>query len=299
MINGFRLTLSSGVPVTTGSVASSSMVYLTPYTSGRIALYDPSSTSWGTVTSNEASLSLGTLVSGSNYDVFAYKQGSSVKLELGDAWYSSSARTSLGGGADILNNLSSGFDTDLFAVQDGVIVKANDRSRRYVGTLRMTNATTTDDSTSKRFVWNYYNRVPRHLSVVDTTNTWTYIGPMGVWRRANANPANYFEIVAGSFGQYRGRAQGLASLSVTGAGLLAAVGIGNGSTTRNDAQVYGAQPNSTTTFTSLTALYKDRNVAGYSAIFWLETGYHTYTYTFAGDNGTTVAQTGMVGEIMG
>jgi hypothetical protein len=72
------------------------------------------------------------------------------------------------------------------AVQDGVYVKSGALSRRYLGTIRTTEVTgQSEDSKSRRFVWNLYNAVPRFLKANDTTQLWTYATT--AWRPANNN----------------------------------------------------------------------------------------------------------------
>ncbi len=55
----------------------------------------------------------------------------------------------------------------LLTRQDGVRVKAADTQQRYLGTIRTTAATTTEDSETKRFVWNAHNQIERHLRKQD------------------------------------------------------------------------------------------------------------------------------------
>ena len=292
MRNGFRLSLTTNKPITTTDVVGATTIYMTPYMSGNISLYNGSE--WIIRNSNEVSLALGTLVSGRQYDIFAYWTGSAVRIELGPAWFDYSDHSGT------------------LARQDGVIIKTGDASRRYLGTLRTTSTTQTEDSTSKRFLWNYYNQVKRHLSVIDNTNTWTYASPNGSWRQVRGASTNAFELVqGGSFdvGDYGSpltvMATGLVFASAAAVGNMAAVGIGVNITSflQSTVKVYGCNPNSTSLFMTCTAEYQgnpsDGFGEGHHTINWLETGVGAVTYTFAGDNGTTVAQTGMVGWMMG
>src|SRR3990167_6078136 len=68
-----RLTLTSGVPVTTVSVTDATTIYFTPYVGNRCALCDGAN--WRHVTFSETSLSLGTNAANTNWDVFAYLAG--------------------------------------------------------------------------------------------------------------------------------------------------------------------------------------------------------------------------------
>lgn len=136
---GGRLTLTSGSPVPSGDVSSATNVYYTPYVSNRVALYDSTNTRWQIHTFSEVTLALGTLTSAKNYDIFLYDNSGTKTMEA-VAWTSDSARATA------------------IVQQDGVYVKSGTPARRYVGTFRTTSTTTTEDSVTKRFLWNMYNR---------------------------------------------------------------------------------------------------------------------------------------------
>jgi hypothetical protein len=179
-----RLTLTSGTPITTSDVTGATTIYFTPYKGGRIALFDGTSV-WTALPFSETSLALGTLVSATNYDVFAYNNNGTLALEIGPAWSSNTARATA------------------LVLQDGVYVKSGATTRRYLGTFRTTSTTTTEDSGGgvttqvggKRFLWNMCNRVDRPMSVFDSTNAWSYI--TGAWRQKNAAAGNKVEFVVG------------------------------------------------------------------------------------------------------
>ena len=169
----FRLTLSSGTPVPTSDVTSSTL-YLTPFAGNLIALYHNSA--WLLVESAEVSLALSGMTSNRPQDIFAYWTGSAVALERVQ-WTSDTARaTSL-------------------TRQDGVWVKSGDATRRYVGTIRSTSSTQTTDNARQRLVWNAHNRVRRAMVRRDTTASWTY--NTASWRYANNSATNRLEVVVG------------------------------------------------------------------------------------------------------
>lgn len=141
---GGRLTLETGVAVSSSDQTAKTTIYYTPYIHSLIGLYDTTNLIWTAHPFTERSLALGTLVSGKNYDVFAVLTSGAVAIEA-LAWTSDSARA-----------------TALIAV-DGVLCKTGDTSRRYVGTFRTTTTTTTEDSEAKRFVYNANNKVPRSM----------------------------------------------------------------------------------------------------------------------------------------
>ena len=140
--NGFRLTLTSGTPVTTSDVAAATTIYCTPYKSNKIDLYD--GTRWNLRSSAEFSLALGTLSSGLPYDVFCYDNSGVPTLEF-LAWTNTTTRATA------------------LVYQDGVLSKSGALTRRYLGTFYTISTTQTADSkTVGRFLWNYYHRVIRN-----------------------------------------------------------------------------------------------------------------------------------------
>jgi hypothetical protein len=173
-INDFRLTLTTGVPVTTSDVIGATTIYCCPYKGNRIALYD--GTNWNLRTSAEFSLALGTITAARPYDVFCYDNAGVPTLEF-TAWTNATTRATA------------------LTYQDGVLVKTGATTRRYLGTFYTTSTTTTEDSFTKRFLWNYYNRIKRSLLKRDATASWTYT--TATPRYANNNAANIVDMVIG------------------------------------------------------------------------------------------------------
>src|SRR5262252_4257006 len=85
-------------------------------------------------------------------------------------------------------------DTNL-AYQDGVLSYSGDYRQRYLGTIMANYNANFEDSESRRFIWNYQNRVRRHLRRIEPAANWTYGVIQG--RFANNNPANRVEICIG------------------------------------------------------------------------------------------------------
>jgi hypothetical protein len=173
-IQDFRLTLTSGTPVTTGDVTGATTIYACPYKGNSIALYD--GTNWNLRTSAEFSLALGTITAARPYDVFCYDNAGVPTLEF-TAWTNATTRATA------------------LTYQDGVLVKTGATTRRYLGTFYTTSTTTTEDSFTKRFLWNYYNRIKRSLLKRDATASWTYT--TATPRYANNNAANIVDMVIG------------------------------------------------------------------------------------------------------
>lgn len=155
----FRLTLTTGVPVTTADVTAATTLYLTPYNGNRIALYDGAS-AWNERASAQMSIAV-PATTGTNYDVFVYDNGGTPTLEL-TAWTNDTTRATA------------------LTYQDGVLVKTGATTRRYVGSFRTSGVSgQTTDSLANRLVWNCNNRVDRQargtFSADRATASTTYV----------------------------------------------------------------------------------------------------------------------------
>ncbi len=333
-----RLTLETGVAVSTSNQTAKSTIYLTPFRGNIIGLYY---SGWSRYTFSEKSIKIsdtqtGTLTSGSptvtglpdttqlavgmgvsgtgiaggttiqsvdsgtqitlsanatasgaqsltlvvpalkNFDLFAYYTGSDVKLKM-VLWTNDSTRATA------------------LTTSNGLLVLTGDATMRYLGTGRTTAvAGQTEDSTSNRLIWNYYNRVSRPMTAIDTTNTWTY--STATWRQANANAANQLSFVIG-VAEIIARAR-LSVVVTADAGRNGSVGIGVDATNANSATVFGPYQ-FTTNITTAFAEYAGMLAAGYHYLAWLEIGGSAGTITWYGDNGGTTVQSGLVGQIEG
>lgn len=278
--NDLRVTLLSGTSVPTTDQTAKTSLFLEPYKGNQIALYDIVD-GWFLGTVSSATLGFGgTLTSGKNYDAFAYRDANgSIFMELSAAWASDVART------------------DAIVAQDGVWVKSSDKSRRLVATFRSTGTNTSEDSKSKRFLWNASNRVDRPVWAVDTTDSWTYT--TAAWRQANANAANQFEYVCGlseDMIEVEAWASSYNSLLAESFG----VGIGVDSTTVNSAKTYGGTSAGANVVGNGWANYRGYPGIGYHTIAWLErSNAVTGTTTWLGDNGTVENQYGLTGRVRG
>jgi hypothetical protein len=282
--SGFRLCGTSVSPAT--DTASTTSVFLTPFTSNRIALYDTAASRWRTQTTGEVSLPLGTLTSDKNYDVFAYWTGTAVALEFSAAWTTDTARA------------------DAVVAQDGVLVKSSDHSRRLVGTIRTISTTQTADSPTQRFIWNASNRLRRSMTVKDSTYSWTYPNPGGTFRYVRGQTSNKVEYVCGelnanlSNGDLEMRATGVVSCPTTSQAFVD-IGFDTG---ENPQLRFGiAQPALTVNEGNIGwpcwSDYVGKPALGYHLIRFLETGQSgSLTYTFYGNTYFTSA--GLNGTIL-
>ena len=166
-----RLTLTSGVPVTTTDVTGASTIYYTPHIGDVIALYD--GTTWTPRVFTELSRSISGLTSGKNYDVVLYLNGSTLTLDLMPAWTSNTARAS----AISFQNGTHVNTSSFTSVMAGHSVSA--ARAIVVGTIRATGTSTTEDSMAKRLICNSRNVHMRYVTKASAggvhnydTNTW-------------------------------------------------------------------------------------------------------------------------------
>lgn len=275
-IQDFRLTLTSGLPVTTSDITAATTIYATPYAGNQIALY--SGSVWNVRSSAEFSLALGTLTSGKPYDVFCYDNSGTPTLEA-VAWTDDTTRATA------------------LAYQDGVLVKSGATTRRYLGTFYTTSTTTTEDSATKRYLYNYYHRKARRLTRLETTASWTY--STASWRQANASTSNQVNFVIGV-------AEDSVSLTVQAAvesstaGDNCSIGIGVDSTSATTATQIGGHVQIQTGGRrhDMTCSASVTPAAGRHYAAWLEYGAGANTQTWYGVYASTISF-GIGGEVWG
>lgn len=138
-----RLTLESGVPVSTSDQSAKTTVYFTPFRGNAISLYNTTSSAWERHTFTELSLSLSGYTANKNYDIWIYDNAGTPTL-ASTAWTDNSTRATA------------------LTTQDGINVKTGALNYRYIGTIRI-NSTggQCDDSRNHRYVYNSYNQVNR------------------------------------------------------------------------------------------------------------------------------------------
>ena len=144
-----RLTLASGDPTPILNQGAKSTLYYTPCAGNQIGLY--TGTGWIINNFNQTSLSLSGLTSGSLYDVFGYDNTGTLGLELGNAWTNSSTRS------------------QLLDIKDGIYIMSG-TTRRYLGTIRTSSSTTTEDTDYRRLVFNHENKSTRSIFVQEATS---------------------------------------------------------------------------------------------------------------------------------
>ena len=270
---GGRLTLTSGTPVTTSDVTSSTSVYYTPFINNHISLWDGSA--WLSTEFSETTLAIGTVTSGLPYDVFGYLSSGNLAIEK-LAWTNGTTRATG------------------ISLQDGRYCKTGDKTRLYLGSFYTISTTQTADTNTKRFLFNAYHRKMRKLKITESTDSWTYSTTS--WRSWNNSTANRVEIFVGI-------ADDLTEITFNGvasnsAGWAMGHGIGLDSTSSNSADTFTAAGSSGALIAG-SAIYKNYLAVGYHYLQALEYAGGAGTTTFYGDAGYAYIQSGIVGWCMG
>lgn len=210
-----------------------------------------------------------------NYDVFIYDNAGTLTLSA-VAWNNNTVRlTSL-------------------ITQDGVLVMNGDESKRYLGTYRLYSGTGgISDSASKRYVWNYYNRILRNMRIVSGVNNWTY--SLQTWRQANNVATNKVEYVCGQL-------EDIVSVSIYTQAINSSagpIGVSMGvDTTTTPTHYLGGISVGASIQTPIEYFYRGYPGLGYHYLAWLEIGAGVGTTTWYGDNGIPYLLHGMTAELM-
>ena len=256
---GGRLTLESGVPVSTTDQTAKTSVYYTPYVHNVVPLWD--GYKWVPVEFSETTLALGTLTSGKPYDVFGYLSAGALVLES-LVWTNDTTRATA------------------VTLQDGRYCKSGDKTRLLLGTFYTTSTTTTEDSKTSRYLCNVYNVRSRLLQVTEATANWNY--NTFTWRSANNNTSNRVRVLTSVPGplldlQVVQRAYGSATAIATW------VSIGAGSTSAPSSNAtLGARTG--VEVLGMLASLKAASPVGAQYYQWLERGHGSGTSTFISDS---------------
>jgi len=264
-----RLTLETGVAISTTDQLAKTTLYLTKYKGDQVAIYDGAS-AWSVIAlTSDLSITLASLTASLPYDVYVYSNAGTLTLEL-TAWTNATTRATA------------------LTTQNGIYVKTGATTRRYLGTILITAVTgQCEDSAKNRLIFNYYNRVKRKLAMYDTTDQWTYdTATLRPWNNSTANRISVMYAVAEE------------PIHIMFAGLVyhpggnnLRLGIGLDSTTAHAA---GTLHFPTPSGSSL-AIYEDTPAIGSHYFQALEIGNGATSYFF-GDNGGADAG-GMTGHI--
>jgi hypothetical protein len=304
---GGRLTLTSGVSVTTSDVTGATTVYYAPAGNPWVPIYDGTTMCLYQFTASATdavglSVALGAnWTTNTNYDWFIGLNSAVVTLCSGPSWNAGAVA-----GSDTARGTGAG-STELQSY-NGVLTNKNSMTCRYgnastftcaanqctyVGSFRTTLAGTAEDSVLKRYVSNAYNQAERPVAVHEAAASWSY--STAAYRQANNSAANQVSILFGLTGALANVTVigGVSNSTATFRGF--GVGIGIGSTTvdsssANFTSSAGAQAQ------TATAIYRGYPGLGLRTLVWLERAAGADTQTWYGVS-AGLFNTGMTGTI--
>lgn len=303
-VSGCRLSLDRTRSVPTTDQTGKSLVYVVPHISDTIECW--SGEDWvprhvpydlgSTQTRKVLQLDISACVDATNYDVYVRNVTGQWSI-MYRAWPTTNRGTV---------PVHPDMHPDGLGVRDGRLVLGSwggsvsdcqpsiDPTWLYLGTFRTSAAGQCEDSATKRFVWNMYNRVARPMRALDATDSWTYT--TATIRQANANAANQIEFVRGlDLDSVRADIHVMVHNATN---IYVSAGFGLDSTTTMDSTATkgGAAHSLTTT---LDAHYSGFPGLGYHFLAWLEYSQAAGTTTWYGDNTTpTVLNSGITGEVL-
>ena len=167
---GGRLSMQSGTAVTTTDMHSGTSLWYNPHIHDMLSLWDGSKIV--PVQFAPTAISLAGLSGTSSFDVFTYLNSGVPAYET-SMWTSPTVRA-----VDI-------------SMQNGRKCKVGDATRLYLGSFYTSSGGQTDDSATKRFVWNYYNRVDRKLYKTDSTGHTYNNATIRAWNNDAAQRVEY------------------------------------------------------------------------------------------------------------
>ena len=163
---GCRLTLESGVPVSTTDQTAKSVVHLCQYTHDRVPLYGASG--WESTVGHGLSMTLAGLTSGKLYDVVGYINSGTPVIDLMPAWTNDTTRAS---SVNYLNGIKVN-QSSFTSVLNGHSV-ASQRAT-VLGLLEAKTSSTTEITKTSLCLANEYNTNTFGMFRAEGTSSWTY-----------------------------------------------------------------------------------------------------------------------------
>ncbi len=280
-INGGRLTLVDNDPVPTADQSNKTSLFFEPYNGDLIALFNGNDWRLFSLGSG-VTITNGGLAVDTNYDVFLFDSSGTLTLQL-IAW------------TDATNRATA------ITRQNGIFVKSGDTGKRFLGTLRTVDDSSTakfEDSKQKRFVVNYQNRIWVVAFREETTDSWAEAGN-GTWSTVNADGAVWkWETIIPVSGEYPWEAvASLLANMAAGEGYVVAVDEGwtSGVPSRQTGE-WGRVINNNLASETKPAIahYKSNPAEGYRFLQAVETTTSAGSVSVFGDNsGSLSVQTAM------
>jgi hypothetical protein len=272
-------------------------VYYTPYVGDMVPIYDGSNVVPTIFTelsqaTMDTTKSPAAAANNSNYDIFVWNDGGTLRATRGPAWTNDTTRSA----ATVLVRVR-GLLLNNASITNGPAAQRG----TYVGTIRTNGSATVDyqfGSVTGNWgagnfgLWNCYNRVRVSTTIGDSTDSWTY-NVANTWRAANGNATARVSAVRGL--DEDGINATYSTFGQAGVASVVANGIGVNSTTAFSG---ATNFNITTAAVSLIASYAGLMGLGYTFVSAIEYNTTTTAGTWAGDFGAVYVQAGLTVTLM-
>jgi hypothetical protein len=292
-----RLTLTSGVPITTTDVTGATTVYYTPDIGVQIPIYDgtanmvPTTFAEISQATTDTTKSPAAVAANSVYDVFVWNDSGTIRATRGPAWSSDTSRGT-GAGTSQVQQIQ-GIFTNQFAITNGPAANRG----TLVGSIRSNASAQIVDSKAFRWVSNGYQCVMRQMAIVESTTSWNYTS--ATFRQANANTADQLDMLQ-TLGGNQLTANVSATYSNTSTSTFGTVGIDIDSINTTSVINNIANLQYVTVANALvasSAFFNGYTGLGRHIAIWKEESVATGTGTFYGTAGGTILQSGIYGQI--
>ena len=272
-----RLTLESGVPISTNNQTDKTTLFFTPYNGNSIDLYN--GINWIRHTFTQRTLAIGALTASKPHDIFIYNNSGTLTLSATE-WTNATTRATA------------------LTRQDGVYVKSGATNYRYLGTIYIDSGQKCQDTNGARFVWNNQNRVRRLLFATDTTNSWTYTtATYRPFNNSSVDGVGRVSLVCGLEEDILSMTC-KAAFSNSSAGVLVCVGIGfntSGGGRQDGGLTHAAHSYAANGIVHVDSYLNKTIPAGCYYISTMEYSAATGTTTWYGDNASVAFASGLSG----
>lgn len=289
-----RLTLSTGVAVMTSTVSAATTVYYTPSVGNLCPIYDGTNmvpTAFAEISqlTTDTTKSPAAATTNSNYDIFVWSDGGTIRATRGPAWSSNTSRGTGAGTSEL--ELVKGVYLNKVAITNGPAANRG----TYVGTIRTNGSSQVDYSVGGSAsggtagslgVWNMYNRNLTTASVLDSGASYTY--GTGTIRQARASAGNQVSVLVGLavdtiFVNYSMRVDTAAT-----SGSFGYIGIGEDTTASYTQRVFSRTVAAVVMINSPYLSVSKTPLLGYHTYAGVESGDGSTTVTFNADSSATL-----------
>lgn len=198
-----RLTLVTATPVMTTTQAAKTTVFYTPHIGNQVPIWNggafiPTTFAELSQATTDATKSPAAVAVNSNYDVFVWSDGGTIRATRGPAWTSDTARGT-GAGTTELSRVN-GLLVNTVAITNGPGAGLG----TYVGSIRSNassqidwifGASSAGGTAAVLNVWNAYNKVNTSTQVLDSSAEWAYT--TASYRSANNSIGNRVSFLVG------------------------------------------------------------------------------------------------------